>query len=405
MNTRAKSVRCVFCGDAPVNHKLHYFNTASSLLPTLLFPPKTTSPKRFYQVTYSPLVRGLARWLISLLWILGAVRFSDEPGPTTTSRTKSVWKEAKKRGIRMQELVMFGLRREEMRALLPSKQGAKKLNWEYFNSIPVPPWKNQLGNGWIDDKNTFKRMFQKHDLPVARGAFVRSLAEAKKIFLDIGGRVITKPREGSRARHTTVAISNLRELEEGFVRAKQLCPFVMVEEFIEGTLYRATCVDRKLIGVVQFIKPATVADGVHTVEELRVKHNAHKKFPQLTDVQPDAWFTDAITHQGYTPETILPEGTPLLLSEHSERPNGGYFIDITDAIPEATRATIERAAELCDVEVIGYDIISKDLTDAALRFTFIEGNTLPYIELHDIPFEGTPRNVSGAVFDMWFPKP
>ncbi len=304
----------------------------------------------------------------------------------------------------MQELVMFGLRREEMRALLPSKPNATRLTWEYFNSIPIPPWKNQLGNSWIDDKSTFKRMFQKHNLPIARGAFVRSYKEAERLFSEINGRVITKPREGSRARHTTVAISTVHELEEGFFRAKQLCPFVMVEEFIEGTLYRATCVDKKLIGVVQFIKPATVADGVHTVEQLRAIHNEHKKFPHLTDVQPDAWFIDAITHQGFTPETVLPEGTPLLLSEHSERPNGGYFIDVTDEIPEATRATIERAATVCDVEVIGYDIISKDLTNAALPFTFIEGNTLPYIELHDIPFEGTPRNVSGAVFDMWFPK-
>ena len=341
--------------------------------------------------------------MIELAALLRFVRFADEWDETTTARTKSVWTEAKRRGIRMQEVVIGGLRRDEMRALLPSRPGGTHLRWEYFESLPIPPWLEQEVGPWIDDKHAFKQVFLAHGLPVARGGAVVSFSQARELLRRFAAPVITKPEEGSRARHTTVGIRNEEELREGFDRAKQLCPFVMVEEFIEGTLYRATCVGRRLVGVIQFVKPAVVADGVRSVEELRQYHNAHKRYEHLTDVRADDWFFDAVKHQGYTPDSVPPSGTTVLLSEHSERPNGGYFIDVTDRIPAATVATIERAAEVCDVEVIGFDIISPDLTDPRARYTFIEGNTLPYIEIHDIPYEGTPRNVAGALWDLWFP--
>ena len=114
-----------------------------------------------------------------------------------------------------------------------------------------------------------------------------------------------------------------------------------------------------------------------------------------------AWFRDAISHQGFSTTSVPPKGTPLLLSEHSERPNGGYFIDITDSVPQTSKNEIERAAHVCEIAVIGFDIISTDLKDSSKPFTFIEGNSLPYIEIHHIPYEGSPRDVAGAVWYMW----
>lgn len=353
-------------------------------------------------IPQSRLVQAVAHLLVSLCSLLSIIRFSNDPKLVKSARSKSVWREAHKLGIQIQQLVVFGVRGEEMRALVPTKKGSQTLHWSYFESIPVPPWLEKSPGDWIDDKNLFKKEFEQGGLPIARGRFVTTGEQALRAFREFRAPVITKPRSGSRARHTTVNIQTEEQLLEGFRRAQELCPYVMVEEFVSGSLYRATCVNRKLVGVIQFVKPEVIADGVKTVDELLVHHNANKKFPNLTDVKRDGWYFDAITHQGYTPASVPVAGTHVLLSEHSERPNGGYFIDVTDSVPKETVAEIERGAEVCDVEVIGFDIISRNLLDEKERFTFIEGNTLPYIEIHDVPYEGIPRNVARAVWDMWY---
>jgi D-alanine-D-alanine ligase-like ATP-grasp enzyme len=399
--------KCVYCGDAPTNHTLHYINTSIDLFFSSLVPKKEKSGSHFLDPERSPLVRVVGRAVAGLMGSLRMLRFSDDVDDAVSERTKVIWREAQVRGITMQQVLVFGLKREESRALLPQKKGLEndnrlKRKWEYFQSIPIPRWAIQPSSTWVDDKSTFKKNFKKAGLPIADGKAVRTYAQALAAFREFATPVIAKPREGSRARHTTVSITSEEELARAYARAHQLCPDVMIEQYITGTLYRATCVGKKLIGVIEFVKPATVADGIKTTEQLRIAHNAHKKFENLTDVKDDAWFRDALSHQGLTPESVPPAGTHVLLSEHSERPNGGYFIDITDDIPDSTKAEIERAAKVCEIEVIGFDIISKNLKDTREKFTFIEGNSLPYIELHHMPYEGKVRNVAGAVWDLWF---
>jgi D-alanine-D-alanine ligase-like ATP-grasp enzyme len=393
---------CTFCGNAPVHHRLHYLISGVDIILSNLSPFASSKKSWVARVHRSKPVRVLAHLFFSILSVLGLLRFSSDPSLVRSARSKSIWREATLRGVRIEQMLALGIQGEEMRALLPSKKGGKKLGWEYFESIPVPPWLESEAGAWIDDKNIFKRVFEKEHLPVARGRFVTRRAQALRAFRELRKPVITKPRSGSRARHTTVNIQTEEQLLEGFRRAKELCPYVMIEECISGNLYRATCVNRKVIGIIQFVKPETVADGKKTVLELLADHNTHKKFPTLTDVKQDEWFLDAILHQGFTTSSVPPAGTHVLLSEHSERPNGGYFIDITDTVPSATIVEIERAAEVCDVEIVGFDIISPNLLKQDSSFTFIEGNTLPYIEIHDIPYEGKPRNVASAVLDMWF---
>lgn len=302
----------------------------------------------------------------------------------------------------MQILVLAGKPLELARAWLPRTQTTKNYQWHYFQSIPLLPNKNSYTAPLIDDKAVLKRLFEAHALPTPRGGGVITLSAALKRFQDIGSAVIVKPQSGSRARHTTVNITTDEELGRAFHRAQELCLFVVVEEYIPGSLYRATCVDGVLVGVIEFIKPSVIADGMRTITELLAFHNEHKRFPTLTNVNDDAWFDDALAHQGYTRESVPLKGTRVFLCEHSERPNGGYFVDATDRVPPETKKVIETAARVCEAHVVGFDLISKNLGNGQERFVFIEANTLPFIEIHAIPYEGTPRNVAGAVWDSWF---
>lgn len=397
MSPRTSS--CVYCGAAPAPHSLLFIESTIDILTSrILFP--IVSP--FVGLLFTPasfIVDSLGSLTASILSTFGLLTYTSDTSLAASSRTKAVWKEAEHRGISMQTAILGGRSLELSRACVPNKNGKK--SWHYFQSLPIPPWKDSYSAPTIDDKAVLKQLFEKNNLPIPRGGTALSSSGALSRFRALSGPVIVKPQDGSRARHTTVDITDENELVLAFKRAQQLCLFVMVEEFIPGTLYRATCVDGKLIGVIAFIKPSIIADGVQTAEELRTAHNAKKKFPHLTDVEDNAWFTDALAHQGFTKESIPPEGTRLLLSEHSERENGGYFIDCTDSVPQGTVETIEKAARVCEAHVVGFDIISESLEDVHKRFVFIEANTLPFIEIHSIPYEGTPRNVAGALWDSW----
>jgi D-alanine-D-alanine ligase-like ATP-grasp enzyme len=391
---------CVYCGDAPVPHRLQYIASSLDFLVAQMMPQRAWYLNLLCRIEQSRFFKALERLFMRILSALRVATFSSDKASALSERTKIVWTEAERRGLYMETVRLFGKNSEEARVLITNPRTGRA-RFEYFQSIPFAPKDMRHDFGWVDDKLKFKGRFTKAGLPVASGASVFSSRRALSLFKKLGGPVIVKPRLGSRARHTAVSITDEEDFLGAFRRAKQLCPLVMIEEYIHGTLYRATCVGGKLIGVVRFVKPYIIADGVHTAGELREVWNANKPLLSLTDVEDNFWFRQAIEHQGYRLDSVPEKGTLVLLSEHSERPNGGYFIDVTDRIPESTRQTIERAAVVSTAPVIGFDIISQELESADERFVFIEGNTLPYIELHHIPYEGTVRDVAGAVWDYY----
>jgi D-alanine-D-alanine ligase-like ATP-grasp enzyme len=389
---------CVYCGDSPVNHSVHFIDTTLDIFTKSVF----SSRSAFFDIQASPIVMFLSRITTDLCIFLKIVQVSDKISDARTKRTKVVWEEASRRGIMMQQISLFGKKIEESRALLPKKKGSSILRFQYFQSIPIPPWIASGVAGWIDDKMSFKKEFQKEQLKVARGYVVISKRGARKAFRKIGTQVIVKPREGSRARHTAVNIQTEEECVEAFLRARQLCLFVLIEEYIMGDTYRALCIEQKVVAVMKFNKAQIIADGLSSCDALRAHYNENLLQKNIQPVKDDSLYHDTLLHQGLTPLSTPPKGYPLLLAEHSERTNGGYNEDITDTIPKRHSEEIERGARICGIPVIGYDLISKDLEDQNVPFTFIEGNTLPYIEIHHEPTVGTPRDVAGKIWDMWF---
>lgn len=391
----ARPTDCIHCGAAQYPHSLLWIdaliNAGLSRLPQLeralsFLPPSAIL--RFFDIAI----------IVSILplRIIRALRFDAEPSDDTSARTRSFWDEARRRGLRMEQAVVFGRRSEVCRIRTRGR-------WTYFTSIPdiVTPEYMPVGN--VDDKSYFKSVLQAEGLPYARGDAFFTRTRALEYFRGITTAVIVKPRFGSRARHTSLDIRDEATFARAMARAFQISPWCMVEDFIQGDLYRATCVGGKVIGVVHFIKPAIEADGVHTTRELLDMHNAHKKHPTMTDVQADRLFIECLERQGLQEDSVPEKGHLVLLAEHSERPNGGYFVDCTDAIPLGNIEIIERAARATRSPLVGFDIISRDLRKLHMQesLTFIEANRAPYIELHDIPFEGKPRSVAAAHWDLW----
>ncbi|MGB4965767.1 MAG: hypothetical protein WBO77_01510, partial [Microgenomates group bacterium] len=63
---------------------------------------------------------------------LGVWSFHEDISKARSDRSKVIWKEAQKRGIRMQGISVWGKPIEQYRAHVEGK-------WRYFESLPIPP--------------------------------------------------------------------------------------------------------------------------------------------------------------------------------------------------------------------------------------------------------------------------
>jgi len=393
---------CVLCGASPTPHGFLYFDTAVSIF---FDRPLRRSLKPLVMLL-TPFVRWLTNvgthGFFALSEVLGAAKFHDEPLTDEVSRKSVVFAEAKKRGIRMQVITFAGKEVPYARAMLPSYPGDPSLSWQYFEHIPIPPWREATLTRNLDNKSELKELFERHGVKVPRGKGCFFYGTALRTFRKLGVAVIVKPLEGSRSRHTRVNITTETELKEAFLSAKQLCPVAMIEEFAPGAIYRATCIGFKTIGVMELVRPKVIADGVQTMDEMRRAFNEKNLEKGVLPIEDDALFAFACEHQGYAKDAAPPAGTTILLAEFSERTSGGYFDDVTDAVPQKTIEYINNAAKVSGLPVVGFDVISRDITNADEPLTFLEANTAPFIEIHHIPYGGEPRNVAGAVWDEWF---
>ena len=88
----------------------------------------------------------------------------------------------------------------------------------------------------------------------------------KRAFEKMQKPVIVKPRLGSRGRHTTTHIYTEKELYNAVKIAKKLCHYVIIEEHLKGSVYRATAIDGKVVGILAGDQPKITGDGVSTIQ-------------------------------------------------------------------------------------------------------------------------------------------
>jgi hypothetical protein len=99
----------------------------------------------FFAQKNKKLTDFLEKFLIKISHFFGIIRFDDDIEKATTWRSKVVWEEAGRRGIKMKQVVVFGKHIDNYKA----KVNGKNI---YFQSIPIPRWLPQAGYDWVDDK-------------------------------------------------------------------------------------------------------------------------------------------------------------------------------------------------------------------------------------------------------------
>ena len=391
----AKISSCAACGTSPVNHRAFFVmsvvdETIEATIGTLFGWIQV--PREGRGVNYA--IMGL----VGFFRLLGLARFSDDRTKAASGRSELIWEEAARRGIRMQQIVMFGKYLEQYRMKLGGR-------WFYFQSSPVPYWLPQKGYNWIDDKFKLAKRLEKAGIAAPKAAHVSNWRGAQKAFAKMQKPVIIKPQSGSRGRHTTTNINTIDELRYAYDLGRQIAPSLVVEEHLFGSVYRATVIDGKLAGFFRADPPQVAGDGTHTVREL-IDIKNKSRHEKVQDIQVTDDTLAFIGRKGFTLDSIIPQGLVLDLTAKTGRFLGGYTKEMLPEVHPKMREIFKKAGETVQASIVGFDLIIPDpkADPDTQKWGIIEANSLPFIDLHFFALEGTPVDLSKNIWDLWEAK-
>ena len=386
---------CAACGTSPVNHRRFFImsvidNTLSSTMDVLFGWMRIPQEGRITNTVIAGLV-GAFR-------LVGLARFNNDRTKAMSGRSELIWEEAARRGIEMQQIVMFGKYLEQYRARLGGR-------WHYFQSIPIPFWLPQRGYAWIDDKFKLAERLQKATIPAPKAAHISTWAGAKRAFEKLEKPVIIKPRSGSRGRHTTTNIKTIDELRAAYDLAREIAPSLVVEEHLFGSVYRATVIGGKLSGFFRADPPRITGDGGSTIARLiEIQNGSHHEKLRAIEVTDDV--RAYLARKGYTLETVLAHGETTDLTAKTGRFFGGYTKEMLPEIHPRLHDIFAYTADVVEASIVGFDLIIPDPTQdpEKQRWGIIEANSMPFIDLHFFALEGAPIDLSKNIWDLWQAK-
>lgn len=391
-----KPTQCNECGSGAVFHRIKYIDVGIDGILRSVFSSGFLAPSVLTRV--DTLERVFAPRLLQALVAIGIAKKQTEIDSDTELLSQMLWREAEARGISIWEFRLFGLPRSTFVAKFVTGEQIA------YSGIPLPPREVHQVK-WIDDKALLKKHFLSLGFPVAKGAVVYSQKEAQQVFSIFEAPVITKPRVGSASRHTTLHITNQEELLKAFNIAKQVSPGVIIEEELVGDVYRATVVDGELAATLRRDPPYVVGDGVRTIQELVNESNKHpaRSGPYFSKIKIDDSATNELKWYGHTPKDVLPKGKRVTFHQKVNWSVGGTTADVSDEVHPDNVVLFERVAEVLKAPIVGIDFIIGDISRSwkvQERCGIIECNSMPFFDNHHLPFEGKPRNVAGAIWDM-----
>lgn len=387
---------CADCGDGAVNHKLVY----TSLFIDELFSPFGAPLRLFRPLGFW--LHGIEEFVSPFFFkafvALGLAKKVTEPDEHTMLLALVLWEEAKKRGIDMWEFRLFNLPRNLFVARYPNGKEVA------FEGIPEPRGGNKKV-WWMDNKRMLKKHFSKLGFPIASGGSASVLPYALDVFARITPPVIVKPALGSGSRHTILHIQTKEQLERAFTIANQVSPFVVIEEELVGPVYRATVVNGRLEATLRRDPPHVVGDGVSTISELIEKANENPKRggPYYSKLGLNEKAQEELSYQGLTESSVVPEGKKAYLHQKVNWSVGGTTADVTDDVHEDNKVLFEEVCSALNAPITGIDFIIEDISRSwkeQERCGILECNSMPFFDNHHLPFEGTPRNVAAAIWDM-----
>ncbi len=259
------------------------------------------------------------------------------------------------------------------------------------------------------NKQLTKALLEQSGIPVPRGQSVTTAADAVLAARRLRGVVTVKPLDANQGKGVTTTCRTPEQVTTAFAHARKFSRNVIVEQFIEGHDYRVLVAGGKVAAASWRRPPSVTGDGVQSVRALVAVENSnpargagHSNI--LTKITLDEHAAMLVREQGFELDAVPPAGQLVQLRGNANLSTGGTAEDVTDLLPECTRALCVRAAQKIGLDVAGIDIICRDISLplAQQHGGIIEVNAAPGIRMHQYPSRGKARDAGDAIVESMF---
>ncbi|HFI0418879.1 TPA: bifunctional glutamate--cysteine ligase GshA/glutathione synthetase GshB [Streptococcus suis] len=266
------------------------------------------------------------------------------------------------------------------------------------------------------NKVVTKKILDQAGFPVPAGSEFANKEDALRYYGQVASSaIVVKPKSTNFGLGISIfqEPASLSDYEKALDIAFSEDSHVLVEEFVAGTEYRFFILDGKCEAVLLRVAANIVGDGSSTIRELVDQknqdplrgrdHRSPLEIINLGDIE-----LLMLEQQGYTPDTVLPEGVQAFLRGNSNISTGGDSIDMTDQMDESYKQLAADMATAMGAWACGVDLIIPDRTKPASKeepnSTCIELNFNPAMYLHTYTYAGPGQSITPKILRKLFPE-
>ena len=257
-------------------------------------------------------------------------------------------------------------------------------------------------------KKQAREMFEKHDIPHARGTLFFNPITAHRFAKEHGFPLCIKPDVSGFSRGSHFPINNYRELWKAALLVKVWWPGSIVEQYLLGSNYRVLATETDLVSVIQRYPPFVDGNGRDSIEKLIDDENAVREsmglYPTIYPIPKTPATVAYLKKSARTLNTIPAVGERVYTFNRVALAPGGIIETIDQStIPAANRELFLKVIKAFDARLFGIDVIFEEGIDKDYReqrCIFLEVNSRPYTRMHSFPRYGEREDLEAFYAEM-----
>lgn len=284
----------------------------------------------------------------------------------------------------LDEAIISGLSYQEV---MPS-QGIIEVNGKLLKRGIQTTRESAIMTELWQQKQLAKQYLSGQAVNTSQAWIVNNRQELKQLYPTLKGKaVIVKNAVGDSKAQTQLfrLPPTQAELTRAFEEQAKETTQVMIEQVVQGSVYRALVVNDEIISLVERIPANVVGDGRSTLKELINRKNARARaeFETITLGEVER---ETLKAQGLKLESVIPRGIQVLLRYDATFNTGSQAYEVLDEIDSSYLTEIKRLAKALQLHDGALDIIIPNIyqpyTEQA-QLTFLNAHAYPALALNE----------------------
>lgn len=223
-----------------------------------------------------------------------------------------------------------------------------------------------IGSFLSCDKLLSKTILRRIGCPVPAGFYIDHIDNLMTYANKLNFPVVIKPIDRDRSEGVTTDINDYDKLKKAYSEAIKFSKKTMIEEHIDGDVYRIALIHNNLIYVVKRIPKGVYGDGERTIGSLIDNANfiENQKAPwlRLKPFPKDQSALDNLFEQNVSMETVIDKDKYIYLRKIQSNQDGGVVEDFTKAIHPDNIKLAKKISNMFRLKSIGIDFITTDIS-------------------------------------------